>query len=999
MSLTSNSQIYGQNETLISSIRNIIKDYPPESIFKEFLQNEKNLPKRQGVTQRGMIGPFPQNGIGGYTEMDQLVPYEGIEGIDFRSTFQGTLFRMPLRKQPSDISDSIFTTDQILKLFTDLKSTISSQFLFLRHIETIEISHIPETTIPLQMNSLYKSIITGFTENLRKQRKRVINNEIQTFQMEIEQIENTNTIQKESWIIATGAQPIPEDSQLKKYAKRYRLRVLGGIAALHKSSKVNFRRNFKGIIYSFLSLPDTTYLPFHLNGTWAQGSDRGRLLIEKDNSPDLDHQKLNWNRHIMLEFLPKIYCKFIKKARELHEREKNEGTESIDFKENEKFFSKFWPFPLTEQSNSKYVVEFGFKVLEHMIKNEDFFDGSIEDRVNSLFEDLFHDQIQGLHKMLRKTWDLIANQNFKSLVRLFPIWKVCTNPLDVNTKVPLKPASCGYFLESSINRYQIKTPKIYLNPIDNLDRRILKELDVPMRTIFDYTFEDVEFPKEIDNHYLTYLKDILKKNDIVQNLKDKRCFPNSVNKKTKKIADLYNYNNLVFRAVFGGDSNVFLHSDFSDYIGSLSRIGFKNEIDPQIFKICAIKVKELQRDPEPPSDIRHRGFILVNYLYKNINSLNLESIEGIPFIPITKSLGNPYNLHYKHPQVLECLNDVILPAYREVAWSQLPLIAEDVIPPQEVLNKYPSFGKPDVSIVIRHLRFLFIILRIDDKWKTDWADSFKNNIYEVYKWLDEECSSNDDLELSELINSDQLFLNFNRNDDPFNIENWVSANDLVLNSEVHEVKYVHPDLARFPNMLKSAGAREIKRPNVRIIVKKHDQSHHTNSTLFKFLSNPTFSLHDVIFVVNGESIKASRYMLAASSEFFNQKFTSEESSPTIPVSISIENIEPNSMRILLRYLYGQNIDDAIQNRRLNDGYMYFRIAQVTDHARNFLLYKNLLKLANDFKLDHLKELMELRLSRLVLMSNVNEIKSLAESSNANQLEEYCYHFIRDNNNL
>ncbi|CAG8580132.1 6234_t:CDS:2 [Funneliformis mosseae] len=976
--------------------------------------HEKFLPRRHDSTQRGIIGPIPKNGIGGHSEKDQLVPYEGIEGIDFRSTFRGTLFRIPLRKQPSDISDSIFATDQILELFTSLKSTISSQFLFLRHIETIEISYILSTSTPLQINSLYKATITGLTENVRNKRKCVINNEIQTFQMEIEQFEeDSNNVQKDCWIIVTGAQPNPEDPQLKQYAERYRLRVLGGIAALYKSSKDDnnridygeiykaFRIDFIGRLYSFLSLPDTTYLQFHLNGTWAQGSNRGRLLLERDNSPDIDHQKLNWNRHIMLEFLPKLYCKLIKKAVEMQKRERSLGIESMDLRENIHPVSKFWPFPLTDQSNSNYVVEFGFKVLEYMIQNEDIFDGSIENRVNSLFEFLLDVQIEGLRYFLQIAWyGIEANPNFKSLVRFFPIWKVLLNPLDGNSEpVPLKPATCGFILENNIKQYQINTSKIYLDATDENDRFILTQLNVPMRTIFEYTFEDVEFPREYNSCYLEFLKDILNDYRIVRNLNDKCCFPNANTKRLKKITDLYDYNNLVFRTVFGGDSSVFLHPEFSEFKNILSTIGFKHMIDIEIFRRCAVKVKELLQMPEPPSDIRYRGFILVNHLYKNINAINLESIEEIPFYPITKSLGKPYNLHYNHTQSLDCLNNIILPAYREVAWSQMPLIAEDVIPPHQVLQRYPSFGKPDVSTVVRHLRFLYSILRSDEVWKKDWTDVFRNNIFDVYKWLDEECCSNEDLNLSEHICFEPLFLNCNRNQDPFNIENWVTSGDLVLNSELDEVKYVHPELARYPNMLKSAGAREIRQPNVRINVREHDQSHHNNSTLFKFLFDQTCSLHDVTFVVNGESIKASRYMLAASSEFFNQKFTSEELSPTNPVTITIENIEPNSMRIFLRYLYGQNIDNAIQNRQSLNINVDLRDEPNTDESQDLVLYKNLLKLADDYNLDHLKELMELRLSRLVFMSNVDEMKRFAEISNASQLNEYCYHFTPDNSGV
>ena len=67
---------------------------------------EKFLPTKDGKTQRGIIGPIPRYGIHQYPEKDQLVPFMGIEGIDFQSTFEGTLFRIPLRQQPSELTDS-----------------------------------------------------------------------------------------------------------------------------------------------------------------------------------------------------------------------------------------------------------------------------------------------------------------------------------------------------------------------------------------------------------------------------------------------------------------------------------------------------------------------------------------------------------------------------------------------------------------------------------------------------------------------------------------------------------------------------------------------------------------------------------------------------------------------------------------------------------------------------------------------------------------------------
>ena len=62
--------------------------------------------------------------------------------------------------------------------------------------------------------------------------------------------------------------------------------------------------------------------------------------------------------------------------------------------------------------------------------------------------------------------------------------------------------------------------------------------------------------------------------------------------------------------------------------------------------------------------------------------------------------------------------------------------------------------------------------------------------------------------------------------------------------------------------------------------------------------------------------------------------------------------------------------------------------------QRFALYKDLLKLANDYRLDHLKELMELRLSRLVNRLNVEDMKRFAGTTSANQLENFCRHFYQ-----
>ncbi|PKK61469.1 hypothetical protein RhiirC2_213061 [Rhizophagus irregularis] len=377
--------------------------------FPSFVSGDKIAfldPQEKYLSKRGILGPIPQNS----TYRDQLAPFKGIKDIDFR---EGTLFRIPLRKKPSELSDTISTTEEILELIKKIKSNFSNQFLFLRNIEKMEMSHIPARTAVLftslqspQMNSLWKAAITGLDENVRRKRRCVTNGATQIFQIKIEidtksdHWMNTNKKQKEHWIIITGSQQNPETSRLKKYVKQHRLNVSGGIAALLKSS-VEPQFNFIGKMFSFLSLSDVTHLPVHLNGVWAQGSDRGKLLIESDDdSPDLDHLKLDWNRHILLDFLPKLYCKLLKEIIELRDSNKIEL--------NEHPISKFWPFPPITRNYPKYIIEYGCKVLQQILQNEEnFHDGSFINRMDNLFSLISRDKAPELRNLLRNNWDEI----------------------------------------------------------------------------------------------------------------------------------------------------------------------------------------------------------------------------------------------------------------------------------------------------------------------------------------------------------------------------------------------------------------------------------------------------------------------------------------------------------------------------------------------------------------------------------------------------------------
>lgn len=364
-------------------------------------------PQETFLGQRGTKSPFPRSGIRGHSERGQLVPFENIEGIDFRSTFNGSLFRIPLRRRRSDISNKVFTIEEVRNLFSDIKTTIRSEFLFLRNIETIEMSYIiPHARIgaPFQIRSLWRADIIGLNDEVRDQRRLPLDNdEIRIFQMRIRLIdsEQNNNELNDRWIIAIGAQENPEDQE--EYVEQHRLCVLGGVAArLETSVRQNF---FAGRMHSFLSLDDYTYLPVHLSGTWALSSDRSRLLIDNGEWGS-DYQKIIWNRHILLDFLPNLYCRLLNNIIGLYNN--NEINREIHP------VSKFWPFPPISHNCPKYAIEYGLKVLHHILQNEDTFqlidnDDDANENVDILFNLLPRNQADDVHILLQNNWDGIGN--------------------------------------------------------------------------------------------------------------------------------------------------------------------------------------------------------------------------------------------------------------------------------------------------------------------------------------------------------------------------------------------------------------------------------------------------------------------------------------------------------------------------------------------------------------------------------------------------------------
>lgn len=69
---------------------------------------------------------------------DQFTPYENVLGCNISSGyFDGTLFRLPLRKWPSKISIKPYTAGKINSLFESFIEEAPVILLFLKNVETL----------------------------------------------------------------------------------------------------------------------------------------------------------------------------------------------------------------------------------------------------------------------------------------------------------------------------------------------------------------------------------------------------------------------------------------------------------------------------------------------------------------------------------------------------------------------------------------------------------------------------------------------------------------------------------------------------------------------------------------------------------------------------------------------------------------------------------------------------------------------------------------------
>ena len=244
---------------------------------------------------------------------NQFMPFHGIFGCDLESqkTYDGTLFRFPLRVAPSNLSKKKYTKQMIDSLFESLREESSVILLFLKSVQSISVYERMEGD---EMNCVFKVEVGVDTlPEIRRKRQEFLREPKEftvresSYVMNVLEARGSQT-RSFRWLIVNKI-----DSSEERIAELAgELCVLPWIG-LAVPINTQARKESAGRIFCFLPLPPDvdcqTGLPVYVHGYFGLTDNRRGLVwpgAECQNTKTAE-----WNELLLKNIAVKVYCKII----------------------------------------------------------------------------------------------------------------------------------------------------------------------------------------------------------------------------------------------------------------------------------------------------------------------------------------------------------------------------------------------------------------------------------------------------------------------------------------------------------------------------------------------------------------------------------------------------------------------------------------------------------------------------------------------------------------
>ena len=280
----------------------------------------------------------------------QLSPYEGLFDFSSSTEFQGTIFRLPFRSAPSELSSTCYTRAHVKELWDGIMHCGDKLLLFLQHVKKITIQQIEDgQRNPTILYELSKCTSTAL---LHADQKYLTSN----FSVQTKDSMGTTCTE---WLVANASvssrcTTIGHGTILSQ-RKKSKKKAVASVACLltssnEQSDKFTLACDLNGEVFCYLPLSQTTGLPVHVSCNFAVISSRRGIWTSADVSSNSDSEA-KWNMLIMTNVIPAAYIRLLGSLK---------GMQMSGFLQNYQFHS-LWPLDSKLQMKNpwqEFVTEF-----------------------------------------------------------------------------------------------------------------------------------------------------------------------------------------------------------------------------------------------------------------------------------------------------------------------------------------------------------------------------------------------------------------------------------------------------------------------------------------------------------------------------------------------------------------------------------------------------------------------------------------------------------------
>ena len=275
---------------------------------------------------------------------DQFTPYKGVfdctDDVFSRGSYNGTLFRFPLRAKPSELSQTLYSAEKVHTLFEAFIADAHLVLLFLQHLESIEL-YVRDESDP-EPRKTFQVRITDESLQLVRNKREEFRSKITTGQLMPQSVQVTYPItietshfshgtetnaQRHSFLVTSYFCGEDVSSEFKTLATDESLSYLPlvGVAMALPTRYEEQAPVIQGHVFCFLPLPvqktSLTGLPVHVNGFFALSQNRRYIKTPNAEQEDqertgrqLTDKSLLWNKYLLQEAIPKAYATVILEA-------------------------------------------------------------------------------------------------------------------------------------------------------------------------------------------------------------------------------------------------------------------------------------------------------------------------------------------------------------------------------------------------------------------------------------------------------------------------------------------------------------------------------------------------------------------------------------------------------------------------------------------------------------------------------------------------------------